>query len=138
MDTKLKYGPNSVTMSEVWFWDIATGEHIADYHGDEDYGFGYGALSGDGRHVAVGDFSLLRILDAATGLVERKIELPGSWCAGRRSRPMGGSSPCRSTMQSGSSKSRPGGRLHHDESTPVGNVVSAGVVGDGRSARHQS
>ena len=78
-ETKLKYGSKNVTMSEVRFWDIETGERVADYHGDEDYGFGYGALSRDGRRVAVGDFSRLRILDAATGQTERTIDLPGSW-----------------------------------------------------------
>ena len=32
-------------MSEVRFWDIENGERVADFHGEEDYGFGDGALS---------------------------------------------------------------------------------------------
>jgi WD40 repeat protein len=78
-ETKLKYGSKNVTMSEVRFWDIETGERVADYRGDDDYGFGYGALSHDGRRVAVADFSRLRILDSATGHATQTIELPGSW-----------------------------------------------------------
>ncbi len=77
--TKLGHGPRDVTMSEVRFWDIETGQRVADYHGDDDYGFGYGSLSRDGRHVAVADFSRLRILDASTGKPEQTIVLPGSW-----------------------------------------------------------
>ena len=125
VDTKLKYGPKSVTMSEVRFWDIATGERVADYHGDEDYGFGYGALSGDGRRVAVGDFSLLRILDAATGLAERTIELPGSWCRRPAFSPDGTLVAMPIDNAIGLFEVSTGRRLHHDESTPVGNVVSA-------------
>jgi len=78
-ETKLKYGSKNVTMSEIRFWDIETGERVADYHGEEDYGFGYAALSSDGRHVAMADFSQLSVLDASTGRSERTIALPGSW-----------------------------------------------------------
>ena len=112
-------------MSEVRFWDIATGERIADYHGDEDYGFGYGALSRDGRRVAVADFSRLRILDAATGRTERTIELPGSW--GRRPAfsPDGTLVAMPIANAIGLFEVSTGRRLHHDESTPVGYVASA-------------
>ena len=79
----------------------------------------------DGRRVAVGDFSRLRILDAATGRAERTIELPGSW--GRRPAfsPDGTlvAMPIDNTI--GLFEVSTGRRLHHDESTPVGNVVSA-------------
>ena len=44
-ETKLRDSHTNVMMSEVRFWDIENGERIADYHGDDDYGFGYGALS---------------------------------------------------------------------------------------------
>jgi WD40 repeat protein len=123
--TKLQYGPKNVTMSEVRFWDIETGRRSADYHGDEDYGFGYGALSKDGRHVAVGDFSRLRILDAATGSAERMIELPGSWGGRPACSPDGTlvAMPIANTI--GLFEVATGRRLHHDESTPVGSVVSA-------------
>ena len=137
-ETKLKYGSKNVTMSEVRFWDIETGERIADYHGDEDYGFGYGALSPDGRHVAVADFSRLRILDAATGQTERTIELPGSWGQRPAFSPDGTlvAMPIDNTI--GLFEVSTGRRLHHDESTPVGYVVSGGVVAVGRSDRHRA
>jgi WD40 repeat protein len=123
--TKLKYGSKNVTMSEVRFWDIDTHERLADYRGDEDFGFGYGALSRDGRRVAVADFSLLRILDAATGRPGRTIELPGSW----------GKKPAFSpdgtlvAMPIGNAVAlfevATGRRLHHDASTPVWYIESA-------------
>jgi WD40 repeat protein len=124
-ETKLKYGSTSVTMSEVRFWDIESGQRVADYHDDEDYGFGFGALSPDGRLVAVADFSRLRILDAATGRSERVIDLPGCW--GRRPTfsPDGNllAMPIDNTV--GLFEVSTGRRLHHDETTPVGYVVSA-------------
>ena len=124
-------------MSEVRFWDIETGERVADYHGDEDYGFGYGALSRDGRHVAVGDFSRLRILDAATGQTERTIDLPGSWGGGRRSRPTGRSSPCRSTTHRalrGIDRAAAAPRREHARRL----CRLGGVVAVGRSDRHRA
>ena len=78
-ETKLKIAPTkNPEMREVRFWDIQTGQRVADYRGDEECGAGYGALSRDGRHVAVSDVTWLRIFDAATGQPERTIELPGS------------------------------------------------------------
>ncbi len=71
--TKLPPGWINVTMSEDRFWDIATGQKVADHHGDLDEGFGYGALSPDGRLVAVSDCTRLRMVDAATGRTERAI-----------------------------------------------------------------
>jgi WD40 repeat protein len=124
-ETKLKYGSTNATMSEVQFWDFETGQRMADYRGDEDYGFGFGALSPDGRRVAVGDFSRLRILDAATGRPLQTIELPGSW--GRRPAfsPDGTlvAKPIDNTI--GLFEVSSGRRLHHDASTPVGSIVSA-------------
>ncbi len=77
--TKLKIAPTqNPEMREVRFWDIQTGQRVADYQGAEECGAGFGALSRDGRHVAVSDVTWLRILDAATGQPERTIELPGS------------------------------------------------------------
>jgi WD40 repeat protein len=112
-------------MTEVRFWDIETGQRLADYHSDEDCGFGYGTLSKDGGHVAVGDFGRLRILDAATGQAERTIDLPGSW--GRRPAfsPDGTlvAMPIANTV--GLFEVATGRRLHHDESTPVGGVAAA-------------
>ncbi len=123
-ETKLPFG-SEVTMSEVRFWEIETGQRVADFHGDEDWGFGYGALSRDGRRVAVADFSRLRILDAATGLTERTIVLPGSWGQKPAFSPDGTlvAMPIDNTI--GLFEVSTGRRLHHDESMPVGSVVSA-------------
>jgi WD40 repeat protein len=66
-------------MSALKFWDIESGAILGDYHGEDEFGFGFGSLSNDGRLVAIGDFSRLRILDAATGRAERTITLPGWW-----------------------------------------------------------
>jgi len=123
--TKLKYEFKNVTMSEVRFWNIETGKLIADYHGDQDYGHGYGALSRDGRRVAVADFSRLRILDAATGREERTFIVPGSWGlrpAFSRDRTLV-AMPIDNTI--GLFEVSTGRRLHHDVTTPIGYVVSA-------------
>lgn len=77
--TKLKYGPKNVTLAEVRFWDLESGRRVRDLLEGEDNGFGYAALSADGKHVAVGDFGVLRVLDVETGKTEQTIALPGSW-----------------------------------------------------------
>ncbi len=123
--TKLPPGSINAPMSEVRFWDIATGQMIADYHGDLDEGFGYGALSPDGRLVAVSDFTRLRIVDAATGRTERAINLPGS--SGDRPvfSPDGTlvALPMDNTIAIFEVST--GRRLRHDASTPVGTVITA-------------
>jgi WD40 repeat protein len=123
--TKLKYGFPIAPMSEVRFWDVANGECVADYHGDEDYGEGYGALSRDGRRVAVADFSCLRILDAATGQTERMIDLPGSWGARPAFSPDGTHVAVPDHNTIGIFELSTGRRLHHDASTPVRHSASA-------------
>ncbi len=123
--TKLKYGSKNVTMSEVRFWDIETGALLADYRGDEDEGFGYGALSRDGRRIAVGDFGRLRILDAATGRPERTIELPGSWGQKPAFSPDGTLVAMPIGNAVGLFEVSTGRRLHHDASTPVWYLDSA-------------
>ncbi len=124
-ETRIQYGPAHVTMSEVRFWDIETGQRVADYHGDEAYGLGFGALSRDGRHVAVGDFGRLRVLDAATGQTERTIDLPGSW----ENRPSFSPDGKLVAMPIGNAiglfEVANGRRLHHDPSIPVGCLLSA-------------
>jgi WD40 repeat protein len=129
--TQFWYESGYVPMSEVRFWDIESGQRIADYHSDEDYGFGFGALSREGQLVAVADFGRLRILDAATGKLVRTIELPGS--LGRRPAfsPDGTlvAMPIDNTV--GLFAVSTGRRLHHGASTPVGSVVSAGWSSSG-------
>jgi WD40 repeat protein len=109
----------------VRFWDIETGECVAIYHGDEDRGFGYGALSRDGRLVAIGDFGRLRVVDAATGKAVQTIDLPGCWGARPAFSPDGTlvAMPIHNAI--GLFEVSTGRRLHHDESTPVGYTVSA-------------
>ena len=122
--TKLEGSRTTVTMSEVRFWDIETGERVADYHGEQDYGRGYGALSRDGRLVTVADFNRLRSLDAATGQPERSIDLPGSW-GGRPAFSADGTLVAlRIDNTIALFEVATGRRLHHDESSPVGPVVS--------------
>ena len=65
-------------LSEVRVWDIDSGERLLDIGDDENMGFGNAALSHDGRHLAVADFDVIRIHDAATGRLERTIVLAGS------------------------------------------------------------
>jgi len=123
--TKLSPGEFDVAMSEVRFWDIATGQKVADYHGDLDEGYGYGALSPDGRLVAVSDCTQMRIVDAATGRTERAINLPGS--SGDRPvfSPDGTlvALPMDNTIALFEVST--GRRLRHDASTPVGTVITA-------------
>jgi WD40 repeat protein len=123
--TKLWPGSINAIMSEVRFWDIATGQKVADYHSDLDEGFGYGALSPDGRLVAVSDCTRLRIVDAATGRTERAINLPGS--SGDRPvfSPDGTlvALPMDNTIALFEVST--GRRLRHDASTPVGTVITA-------------
>ena len=113
-------------MSEFRFWDIETGELLADFHGDEDYGFGYGALSPDGRRIAVADFGRLRILDSASGRAERTIELPGSWGQQPAFSPDGKLVAMPIDNAIALFEVATGRRLHHDASTPVEYSVSAG------------
>jgi WD40 repeat protein len=123
--TKLKHGSKNVMMSEVRFWDIESGERVADYRGDEDSGFGYGALSRDGRRVAVGDFGALRILDAATGKTERTIDLPGSWGHPPAFSPDGTLVAMAIYNTVGVFEVRTGRQLHPDDGTPGGEFASS-------------
>jgi hypothetical protein len=68
--------PSCAWRSRVW--DFETGERLLELCDEEDIGFGNAALSHDSRHVAVADFDVIRIHDAATGRLERRIALPGS------------------------------------------------------------
>jgi WD40 repeat protein len=122
--TDLVYA-RDVPMSEVRFWDIETGQRIADYHGEDDVGTGCGALSRDGLRVAVADFGKLRFLDAATGRTERTIDLPGSWGKTPEFSPDGTlvAMPIHNAIALFEVST--GRRLHHDERSPAGYVESA-------------
>ena len=71
-----------IGLSEVRLWDLASGERVKDLGGGEHRGTGSAALSRDGRRVVVADNDALRVLDAATGQVERTIARPGPGGAG--------------------------------------------------------
>jgi WD40 repeat protein/beta-lactamase regulating signal transducer with metallopeptidase domain len=122
--TKLKYGARNVTLTEIRFWDLETGERVKDLQGEEDIGRGYAALSRDGRHVAVGDFGLLRILDATTGRPERTISLPGCWGDRPAFSPDGTLVAMAIYNTIGIFEVGTGRRLHHDERTPEGEFAS--------------
>ena len=122
--TRAKHELMYVTTSEVRFWDIETGQRIADYHNQEDLGPGYGALSRDGRHVAVGDWSRLRIFDATTGQSERQIDLPG-WHGGPPEfSPDGAIVAVPVDNAIGLFEVSTGRRLHHGPSSPIGLAIS--------------
>ena len=124
-NSNLKYAARDVTMSEVRFWDIETGARLADYHGEDDVGFGYGALSRDGRRVAVADFGRLRILDAATGRTQRTIDLPGSWGEPPMFSPDGTLVAMPIINAIAVFEISTGRWRHHDDRTPFGYVESA-------------
>jgi WD40 repeat protein len=124
-DTKLKYGPKNVNMTEIRIWDIESGNRVKDLNGDEDHGFGYASLSHDGKHIAVGDFSVLRILDAETGRPENTIPLPGSWGKRPEFSPDGNLVAMPIGNSIGLFEVTTGRQLHQSEQTPVGDLVSA-------------
>ncbi len=118
--TSLKYGPTNVSLSEVRLWDPETGEKIRDLHGPEDYGKGYAAISSDGKQIAIGDYSRLRIIDAVSGEASQTIKLPGWWSGEPAFSPDGklvaitiGNAVALFDVQTGE-------RLHHNPQSPVG------------------
>jgi WD40 repeat protein len=123
--TKLKFGPRNVTLTEVRLWDLETGNRVKDLQVKDNPGRGYAALSRDGRLVAVGDFGLLRIIDAATGKTERMISLPGSW--GHQPAFSPDETIVAMAIQNGLGifDVQTGRRWHHDERTPEGELKSA-------------
>ena len=139
-ETKLKYGPRNVTLTEIRLWDLETGKHIKDLQGEgeEHHGRGDAALSRDGRRVAVGDFGVLRILDATTGRPEWTISLPGHGGDRPAFSPDGTlvAMPIQNAV--GIFEVATGRRLHHEERTPEGELASCRVVAHGRSDHHRS
>ena len=123
--TNLKFGPRNVTMTEVRLWDLETGKRMKDLHGKDNPGRGYAALSRDGRLVAVGDFGLLRIIDATTGKTEQTISLPGSWGHQPAFSPDGTVVAMALDNALGIFDVHTGRRLHHDEQTPEGYLQNA-------------
>ena len=124
--TKLKYGPLNVTMSEVRLWDIDTGRQVAELARGEDEGLGQAALSPDGTRVALADCGVLRILDAMTGKLERSIGVPGHFSGRVRFSPDGSLIALPINNSIGLFEVKTGRRLHHEPQSPVGSVLSAG------------
>lgn len=124
-ETKLKYGAKNVNMVRIQAWDLATGESLRTLNGEDEHGFGYAALSADGKRLAVGDFSALRILDAESGRVEREIPLPGSWGRTPAFSPDGTIVAMAIENTVALFETETGRQLLHDARTPVGGVKSA-------------
>ncbi len=124
-ETKLQYGPKNVTMTEIRVWDFESGKRVKDLNGDQDHGFGHASLSRDGKHIAVGDFSVLRILDAETGRPQKTIPLPGSWGDRPQFSPDGNLVAMPIGNSIGLFEVATGRRLHQSEQTPKGGLVSA-------------
>lgn len=129
--TKLKYESKNVTLSQVFYWDLKSGKRTSILNGDEDYGFGYAALSPNGKTGAVGDFSRLKFWEVGSNKLVRTITLPGWW----------GNQPVFSHDGAlvaiavhnaiGLFEVATGRRLHHDDRTPIGDVRSAAWSPDG-------
>jgi hypothetical protein len=114
-----------VPMVGVRIRDLETGKLLREFGGDEDFGYGYAALSRDGRRIAVAEFGRLRVADAATGATVRTIDLPG-WLGSRPTfSPDGTLVAVPIDNAVGLFEVETGRRLHHDGTTPVGRVVSA-------------
>ncbi len=123
--TKLQFGPQNVTLTEIRLWDLETGKRVKDLRGDADPGRGYAALSPDGRHLAVGDFGALRIIDSTTGKTEQTISLPGTWGNRPAFSPDGNIVAMALHNGLGIFDATTGRRLHHDERTPEGELRDA-------------
>jgi WD40 repeat protein len=124
-ETKLKTSHGFVPASEIRFWNIESGLLARELKGDQDYGFGYAALSPDGKRVAVMDFALLRILDSKTGKALQTTDLPGQWGSKPRFSPDGRLVAMALGNTVGVFDAQTGKRLFHDEKMPDGSLTSA-------------
>ena len=114
-----------VTLSEVRLWDLASGERVKDLVVGEHQGTGSAALSRDGRRVVVADDDALRILDAATGQVDRTIALPRPGGARPAISPDGAVVAQSLGTTIGLFDVTSGRPLHHDERMPRDEPISA-------------
>jgi WD40 repeat protein len=74
--TMPKYLPSFLPMTEAYLWDIETGERVRTICGGDRSGFGQGALSHDGRRLAVVTPDVLRILNIETGKTDHEVPIP--------------------------------------------------------------
>jgi WD40 repeat protein len=124
-DAKLGLESEQEVLAEVRYRDLETGKLVEAFRGARVAGYGYAALSRDGRRAAVADFGRLRILDAGTGAMARTFDLPG-WLGNRPAfSPDGALVAMPLENSAGLFEVETGRRLHHDGATPVGRVVSA-------------
>jgi RNA polymerase sigma factor (sigma-70 family) len=119
-------GSPQLERTEIRLWDIETGERLQDLNGAEESGHADVAISPDGRNMAVVNFSGLRLVDVSTLKPQWTIDLPGWW-----SRPVAFSSDSRLVALPEQNavaifEVATGRRLHHDETTPVGQVGAVG------------
>jgi WD40 repeat protein/beta-lactamase regulating signal transducer with metallopeptidase domain len=131
-ETKLKVNMRNVTLSAVRIWDLDTGRLIRDYSGPEDFGFGYAALSPDGKRVAISDLHSLTILDAETGRAEQTIADPGRHGKIPVFSPDGSLVALPIMSAIGIFDVRTGRRLRHDDGTPTGEFRSAAWTPSGK------
>ena len=77
--TNLRYGAKNVQLTQINVWDIQTGKRLRSLHDNNQYGFGNGVVSPDGKSVAVSDFAELSKRSTTTGAVHWRTKLPGTW-----------------------------------------------------------
>jgi WD40 repeat protein len=67
-----------IPITQLRVWDVITGEFVRDMDlANQVYGFGYGAVSPDGKRVATCDYSALNLWDIPTGERLKSFSLPG-------------------------------------------------------------
>jgi WD40 repeat protein len=124
-------GLQPVTLNEVRLWDVRTGLRIKDLGGDVHEGSGTAALSRDGRLVAVAESGRVRVLRTDRAEVEQTISLPGGRSNNLAISPDGDLVAGTEDNAIALFDVRTGRRLHHDASTPVGEVTAAGWAAAG-------
>jgi WD40 repeat protein len=117
--SKPQPGPPYTFNSEVWIWDIATGERLSDYRASEGTGLGLAAFSPDRTLVAVCDPGLLQLIETETGRARQAIPSVG-WGWTPAFSPDGKlvGLPHINTIELFEVST--GRQLHRDASTPVG------------------
>jgi WD40 repeat protein len=123
-----------VGRAEIRLWDIETGERLRELNGADELGYGDVALSPDGRRMAAVNLSGLSMREIATGKPEWTISLPGWW-----GRPTAFSSDGRLLVLPEQNAlaifdAATGQRLHHDDSTPVGDFGASPSWSSGAAA----
>jgi WD40 repeat protein len=123
--TNIVANERSVAMAEVRLWDLETGNHDRNLCGEDELGWGYAAISKDGQKTAIAGFDGVRIVETATGKLQRTISLPGHWGREPVFSPDGTLVALPDLNSVAIFEVSTGRRLHHDAGTPVGSAISA-------------